>query len=307
MEIEEIIAKYKDLYSLLHIYIESDEDITEDFISLSEFLQNNNIFKQKSSLLDFFNMILMISNYHFRSPDFFEKISKIFSEFLRDIKMQITNKEMIEFFKYNSTLLIQLIQSKVITIDESSLSYIMEEKCNGLIEMCHFLYSEIKDLIDSEQKQFIEKDIKYLYKTDVDDFLEKIKIGENDSYVCKLIRQDSVEDFITYVTRTNLSLQNKIPKSNYETNRYLIDRQPTLIEYALFFGSIEIFQYLKLNRVELIPDHWLYAIHGKNPEIIHILEENKVHPKDGTFAECLTYSIKCHHNDFANYFRINFF
>ena len=48
----------------------------------------------------------------------------------------------------------------------------------------------------------------------------------------------------------------------------------TLIEYAAFFGSIQIFNYLKLNKISLTPSLWKYAIHGNNAEIIQILEEN---------------------------------
>lgn len=47
-----------------------------------------------------------------------------------------------------------------------------------------------------------------------------------------------------------------------------------MIEYAIFNGSIQIFQYLKLNNTQLTPSLWFYSIHCKNPEIIHILEEN---------------------------------
>ena len=52
----------------------------------------------------------------------------------------------------------------------------------------------------------------------------------------------------------------------------------TLIEYADFFGSIQIFNYLRKNGAELESSLWIYAVHGQNPEIINFLEENKIFP-----------------------------
>ena len=54
--------------------------------------------------------------------------------------------------------------------------------------------------------------------------------------------------------------------------------ETNLVEYAAFFGSIQIFKYLLVNQVKLIPSLWIYAIHSRNPEIIHLLEENNIEP-----------------------------
>ena len=52
----------------------------------------------------------------------------------------------------------------------------------------------------------------------------------------------------------------------------------TLIEYTVFFGSNQIFNYLITRELKLTPSLWLYAIHSKNAEIINILEENYIEP-----------------------------
>ena len=117
-----------------------------------------------------------------------------------------------------------------------------------------------------------------------------------------MIRADSIDDFIIYVNRYNISLSSTINSSIFETNSFLLkNKKTTLIEYAAFFGSIQIFQYLRLNNVILSKRLWLYSIHGKNWELIHLLEECRVRPENGTFIKCLQESIKCHHNDIANY------
>ena len=128
--------------------------------------------------------------------------------------------------------------------------------------------------------------------------------GQNASYICELIRQDSVEEFITYVNKNNISLSSVINESIFETNSFLINKNPQLIEYAAFFGSIQIFQYIKINCPKLLNgDLWLYGIHSNNAEMIHILEENQIFPKDRSYEECMIESIKCHHNEIVNYIR----
>ena len=81
---------------------------------------------------------------------------------------------------------------------------------------------------------------------------QKISIGENDNYICELIRNDSIEDFVTYVNQQCIDLTNYfIKKSIFETNYVLQNNTITLIEYAFFFGSLQIIKYLMLNRCEL--------------------------------------------------------
>ena len=127
------------------------------------------------------------------------------------------------------------------------------------------------------KKKKIFEDIK---KEITEDFYEKRKTGENDSNICELIQNDSVENFVQYITKNFYSLNSRIAQSVYETNSFLIkNNQPSLIEYEAFFGSIEIFQYSKINNVEMKESLWFYTIHGNNPEIIHLLEESHDKPK----------------------------
>ena len=54
-------------------------------------------------------------------------------------------------------------------------------------------------------QKMIEKEFTRLGQNVLTDFEEKRQKGENDSYVCSLIRNDSVEEFVTYLNQTNLS------------------------------------------------------------------------------------------------------
>ena len=64
----------------------------------------------------------------------------------------------------------------------------------------------------------------------------------------------------------------------------MYDKSVNLIEYASFFGSIQIFKYLYLNgcksNISQNSSIMVYAIHGCNEEIIHILEKNHSYLKN---------------------------
>ena len=81
----------------------------------------------------------------------------------------------------------------------------------------------------------------------------------------------------------------------------------SLIEYAAFFGSIQIFNHLRFVNAKLTSRLWYLAIHGKNAEIIHFLEDNYVELEDKSYKKMFYESIKCHHIEIANYFMNNFF
>ena len=172
---------------------------------------------------------------------------------------------------------------------------------------------EIKEFFEKERcvklyKTILLKPDKYLI-TEIEKelpeyFYQKRKKGENDGQICQMIQNDSIYDFVSFVNNKNYNLNSSIKSSIYETNSFLIkNSETTLIEYAAFFGSIQIFKYLINNKVELTPKLWLCAIHSQNAEIIHILEENNVE----SHKDSLTESIKCHSNNFFGYIQDKYF
>ena len=102
--------------------------------------------------------------------------------------------------------------------------------------------------------------------------------------------------------KKNIQLSSQIKQSIFETNSFLLQNEPTIIEYDAFFGSKKIFNNIHSNGIELTPSLWLYAIHGNNSEIIHLLEENHIEPTNKSYEICLKEAVKCHHNDIVNHF-----
>ena len=159
--------------------------------------------------------------------------------------------------------------------------------------------NELKSFLPEKTIRKMEKEISPSETIESDIFDEKRNIGENDSYLCKLIHDDSIDEFITFFNRQSLKSSSKIKPSIFETNSFLLNkRKITLIEYAAFFGSTQIFKYLQLNYAPLDKNIWLYAIHSNNGDLIHMLEELGIKPQ---YEECLKESIKCHHNNIANH------
>ena len=68
-----------------------------------------------------------------------------------------------------------------------------------------------------------------------------------------------------------------------------------------FFGSIQICRYLMFNILELQSSLWIYVVHSRNAELIHLFEENSIQPPENKFEKCFEESIKCHHNEIAQY------
>ena len=285
-----------------------------------------------TKLILLFRLIVTFANYHKRSPFFFNKIEQIILIFQVEMKNYFSNREIFNIFKSNKRLLLFLIEKKMMNIDKfiftefTKIKYIKYKYHQYFLPELKlfkgenwnpYAFRQYDDNDNDNEEDLIDNDDKV-----PENFYEERKTGENGSFIAKLIQKDSVEDFISHVNRTNLSLKSKIKLSIYETNSFLLklnkkrfcefndnllNDDTSLIEYAVFYGSIQIFNYLRLSGVELTPSLWLYAIHGCNGEIIHILEENQIKPKnEKSIGKYLKESIRCHHNDITKYILNNY-
>ncbi|KAK8842420.1 hypothetical protein M9Y10_026003 [Tritrichomonas musculus] len=300
MEVHEYIKQTKNLQDLLLTFIASQNRINElidEYQALIDFLQKHNYGQNKKELQQLLSLLCHISNNHCRTPDFFEKIEQIIL-YLRDsIKQNLSDSIIFNLFKKNKRILLFLFEKEIIpikdfipTIQKSPKDYRM------------YFYNIINPYLDKDTANTIKSELLEIDSNILQNFEHKQKEGENNSYIANLIRSDSIEEFITYVNQTNLSLTTKIiSPSIFETNPLLREKKVSLIEYACLYGSIQIFQFLVLNQVPLTTSLWYCVIHSNNAELIHLLEEHHVRTSDGTYEKCLEESIKCHHNDISNY------
>ena len=274
MEVKQYLDAKKELQNHLIEFIDNQDDNQTNYENLITDLQNQSITENKNELKLFLNLLTTISNNHHRYSNFFIKIDQILSFLKQKIKQTFSNLEIFNIFKSNPRILFFFFKNDF---------FVNDELMNKIINKISYFSNDTNSDRNAEHKR---------------------EIGENDSYICQLIREDLVVPFITYINQTNYPLSESIKSSIYETNLFLTHKNVTLLEYATFFGSIQIFKYLMINGCKLRPSLWLFAVHSDNAEIIHLLEENQI--KQESDKKCLIEAIKCHHNNIANYFKDNY-
>ncbi|KAK8849291.1 hypothetical protein M9Y10_018660 [Tritrichomonas musculus] len=289
MSIPNFIDKMTRIQKGLLKFIKSDNE--SDLQELTNIIQNEKSIDDKYEFKSFLHLISKISNNHYRTKNFYDKIDQILSFYREQIQTYFTNNEIFNIFKSNKRILLFLFNEKIIIFDKNILYKISKKKYEESYYSQYFM-PEINSITKNNDNSNLE--------TIPDDFEEKRKKGENDLYICELIRNDSVIEFITFVNKNNISLNTIIKTSIYETNSFLIkNKEQSLIEYAAFFGSIQIFQFLLMNKIELKPSLWKYVIHGQNNDLIHLLENKYIECSN---EENIIESIKCHHNKLTDYF-----
>ena len=268
--------------------------------------QSSRICNDQNKLKALLHLILKIANNHHRKQFFFSKIEQVIMFYKEYIKKYFSNWEIFSIFKRNKRILLFLIDEQILFMDERITEHFLTDVKLSNTNYPDYFAPEIKPFI-SDYLQYKEEDVIERLKEIPDNFYEMRKLGENESYICQLIQNDLINEFILYVNQNNLSIDSTINQSIYETNSFLFKmRYIKLIEYAAFFGSIKIFKYLYSNKAQLNQSSLLFAIHGRNPEIIHILEENKIESTYNPYEDYFIESIKCHHNEIADYFLNNY-
>ena len=294
MEILNFFDLQISFHNQLLYYIEDNDDDDNTFSILINILKSMKLEMNPNLLNDVLHLLSKFSKHHHRYPFFFRKIEKILFHMKDEIKRTLSNFSLFKIFKTNKRMLFFLFKEKFIEIDQTIADLFL---CKERRSYCQYFRLEIKSIKNDRSRIRIEN---------FDLFDKNREIGENESYICQLIRADLVEEFVSHVTRSNMPLWIDIEPSIFETNSFLLKNKKTsLIEYSAFYGSIQIFQYLRLNKVELTSSLWMYAIHSDNAEMIHLLEEYHVSPPNNSFEIVLNESIKCHHNSIANYIAEN--
>ena len=196
MELQKCIKAWRNVYKCLISFVENEEDI--DFgIKFEIFDKDFNFFEESGNhedLKSLLHLILKIANNHHRTPQFNNKIEKILLYFFTKIKQTLSNSEIFQLFKNNKKILLFLFRNKIITVNKEISDFILVK-----FTYRHFFYPEIKNFISENERKITEEELLALDSNILINFDEKRTIGENDSYICQLIRQDSIEEFVSFV------------------------------------------------------------------------------------------------------------
>lgn len=149
---------------------------------------------------------------------------------------------------------------------------------------------------DELKSYFAPNSFEYDFYINTDNIFEKER-GINHHEIAIYIRKDDLDSFQSLISRTNVNVNSRVPFSIFE--RFpLLNSQTTLIEFAVFFGSINIFKFLIMQGALLPPQIGKYAAAGGNYDIIHILEEKGV-----SFDGCINIAIAYFRDDLVKYFK----
>ena len=335
MEIQEYLKEMKSFYEVFQQFLDDEKDNFEQmYQNLVQKIKDEKILENQHKLKSVINFVSKFTLNHHRCTMYNAKLERFFSLIKDPLKKNFTDEEIIKLFAENKRILLILIDQHIIDINDKNVYLIL----NNDLYFYHF-----SDYLFPEFKPFLtERTIKRITEEFPENFEEKRRNGENEDLTCQLIRKDAFDEFIIHQNKIELNLDSTVSSSIFETNPFLMGKNPSLIEYAAFYGSIKIFNYLKLNKIKLTTSLWLYAIHGNNPEIIQILIDEKIKPpvlekidhsiegvskmkfnfnqnneeeeeeeekedeSSFSYVLCLLEAIKCHHNQIVNFFRDNY-
>ncbi|KAK8840863.1 hypothetical protein M9Y10_027690 [Tritrichomonas musculus] len=289
MEIQKYLGQMKIIQERLLDFLDSERDNEENYQNLIILLGNQ---KNQDVFESIINLISKISFHHHRSKDFFSKIEKILLFLKKDIEKFFTKSDIIRIFYKSRRMILFFIQENYFEIQD----------LYGFLKKKKYYEQQIEVYMKFFAPEFAIFKNENNDENQIEDFNQKRIIGENDYYIAELIRNDSIEEYISYSKKDEIMWCNRVPSSIFETNIFLYKKFLSIIEYAAFFGSTQIFKYMYLNGEKLTQDLWLYAVHGNNQEIFEILKENNVEPDEECCKECFKEAVKCHHNEMVNYF-----
>ncbi|OHT03095.1 hypothetical protein TRFO_29558 [Tritrichomonas foetus] len=270
------------------------EETNENFIS---FLMESRFIKEKRTIRQLLFSVDCLLTY--RRISFETAIFILQNEHIKKLMKENFSPNELVFIFESKLLVLHLLDNHIITIQS-----LMEEVCAGESYFFYF-FSEIRETDFDYFTEIYSKFKKDMILPDVEKHDELRRKGINEDEYSQLIRYDKIDEFMVMFVEKGNDFNFKIPFSRYETADYVNcpDLMPNLIEYAAFFGAVNIFKFLYLEGAKFTPELLSFAVAGGNYEIIHFLEENNY-----KFTEDhIKVAIQFHRNEIVEYIRNNCF
>lgn len=283
-----------DIQSSLITYFSAEEDTSVlNFENLIKLLYDFQIRNNKHDLKIVLHIILRLSNDFHRNPYFYNRIFNILKNLEKEIKTFFTNDSIFNIFKGNKRILLFLIEEKILFLDKSIISIFKSTKYFNLGYPDFF----IDEIAPFESEEFIQS----IKDNLLEDYQKFRKYGESHFQLCQFVRNNQVDEFSSYLKQNNYDVNIFLNRSLFDTNSFLLKDEPTLIEYAFFYGSVDIINFMVDKNVELTSKLWLYAVHSNNKSLFDFLHDYKIQPPKSSYKSCFYECLKCHNNDLATY------
>lgn len=290
-EIRDYSSKMLQVQRTLLKFIDEENYDNIYYQNLMQTLSDQGVMNDSHKMREFLHLITEISINHHRSTRFFTKIERIIKEIRDDIIKIISNEEIFNIFGKNIKILLYLFKEKIIKPDINLISRLINSENSEPIQKCFFIPNN--PLVERSKNQNISINAGIIRQR-VENY------GENNNHLCHIIQKDLIDEFVSF-TSLKSYINHQITSSVYETNQFLRNKTPSIIEYSAFYGSIKIFKHVFVQNAEVNEDLWLYAIHGRNLEIIKEIERRGVDLPYQSHADLAIELIKCHHNELADF------
>ena len=181
MDIHEYLSTMRKIQENLLEFLETSDDFSNAFGQFTIFLTEQHF--QNETLKEFLNLISKISMNHHKTINFIKKIESILIFLKSDILSKVSNLSLFNTFCDNKRILLFLFKNNFLTIDD-------------------YIYNQLTSS-DDFTEYFAPELILYQTKKPIEDaiFEENREKGENNSYLCELIRNDSVKEFIILINK----------------------------------------------------------------------------------------------------------
>lgn len=266
---------------------------SNNFQSFHEYILSSRFFENRESLLVLLRCIDRIFNSRPLLSSFYIEIIKSLKN---SIETHFTSYELLTDIFQNQFLRYKLFELGLISVSNVK-SFIRNLK-NDMSLFFTFFF-EIKSLDEKFSNSYLH--LSPEVRIDMKEITPEEHSFYRDFPLCQekvacLIRSNDVISLQSLQAATNLNINIKI-RSAYEIHLFSMNEM-SLIEYAAFFGAVDVFKYLLLNGAVLSENVANCSIAGGHYEIIHILEQNGI--KFNT-KELLNVAIEYHRNDIVEY------
>ena len=196
-KIKDYFKDINEIYENIIDYLENEQNNNEKEIQNPNYtFIDQDIINDKYKLNFLLHLLCKIAENHNRSFNLIKKIEKIILSLKKEINNNYTNDQIFDIFKTSKKLLYFLFKEKII-ISDKHIFNIMNDYKNSLKNYPQFFYPEFKLFFTDELiKEYKINEMNFI------EFEEKREIGENDYYIYQLIRDDLVDEFIVYITKT---------------------------------------------------------------------------------------------------------
>lgn len=248
-----------------------------------------------SSKKEFMKLITTIQTALFTHYSYYDLYEKLIEQLFPYIKKFFTSDE-IYYFSILNKIKLFFYKNGLINID----TIIHKAKAFRTVSFifAYEIYQERREdfnYIFGSKESFL-KEVNF---PNFESFLEFRDKWTNNDPITISIREDDADKLREIISKNNLNYDLEIPYSLFEDISCFFKKKsmPKMIDYAAFYGSVNVFKYLLMNDSKITEKTLEFAVYGGSYEIIHILESAKC-----PYSDALEASIRVHNNELYDYF-----